>query len=236
MIMVRKLALMGSALAVVLASAGTAQAQLAVYDGANVAQTIQAVATAAKELAQLQQQLMQLQQTYRMFTNPTNVSGMMPGLNTGFLQNPMPPSGLMPGMVMGTSGSLTGPGQNFLNQNQIYKPTGTDPLATQMNRSAMAIAQIQGMAATNLQSIEQRLANLMTMQQQLQAATDIKQVTAINGRIAIEQHAIQSQQAQATNLQTMAVGQIAAQQQQSQQRIRQGWDQLGAQFSSGNLQ
>ena len=61
MIMLRKLALMGSALAVVLASAGTAQAQLAVYDGANVAQTIQAVATAAKELAQLQQQLMQLQ-------------------------------------------------------------------------------------------------------------------------------------------------------------------------------
>ena len=232
----RRSAMSAAAIAAVLATICPAQAQMAVYDGANVAQTIQAVATAAKELAQLQQQLMQLQQTYRMFTNPTNVTGMMPGLNTGFLQNPMPASGRMPGMVMGTSGSLTGPGQNFLNQNQIYKPTASDPLAMQMNRSAMAIAQIQGMAATNLQSIEQRLTNLMTMQQQLQAATDIKQVTAINGRIAIEQHAIQSQQAQATNLQTMAVGQIAAQQQQSQQRIRQGWDQLGAQFSSGNLQ
>jgi Type IV secretion system proteins len=231
----RRSAIAASVIVTVLASAVPARAQMAVYDGANVAQTIQAVATAAKELAQLQMQLQQLQNTYRMFTNPTNIAGMMPGLNTGFLQNPMPASGLMPGMVMGTSGSLTGPGQSFLNQNQIYKPASSDPLAMQMNRSAMAVAQIQGMAATNLQSIEQRLLNLSAMQAQLQSATDIKQVTAINGRIAIEQHAIQSQQAQATNLQTMAVGQIAAQQQQSQQRIRQGWDQLASQFSSGGL-
>ena len=62
-------------------SAGTARAQLAVIDGANVAQTMQAVATAAKELAQLQMQLQQLQNTYRMFTNPTNITGMLPGLN-----------------------------------------------------------------------------------------------------------------------------------------------------------
>jgi len=231
----RRSAIAASAIVTALASAVPARAQMAVYDGANVAQTIQAVATAAKELAQLQMQLQQLQNTYRMFTNPTNITGMIPGLNTGFLKNPMPASGLMPGMVMGTSGSLTGPGQSFLNQNQIYKPASSDPLAMQMNRSAMAIAQIQGMAASNLQSIEQRLLNLSAMQAQLQSATDIKQVTAINGRIAIEQHAIQSQQAQATNLQTMAVGQIAAQQQQSQQRIRQGWDQLASQFSSGGL-
>jgi type IV secretion system protein VirB5 len=217
-------------------SAGTARAQLAVIDGANVAQTMQAVATAAKELAQLQMQLQQLQNTYRMFTNPTNITGMLPGLNTGMLRNPMPTSGQVPGMVMGMNGSLSGPGQSFLNQNQLYKPAGSDPLATQMNRSAMAIAQIQGMAATNLQSIEQRLANLSAMQTQLQSATDIKQVTAINGRIAIEQHAIQSQQAQATNLQTMAVAQIAAQQQQDQQLIRQGWDQLAAQFAGASVQ
>jgi len=224
-----------SALVAILSASSAAQAQMAVFDGANVAQTMQAVATAAKELAQLQMQLQQLEQTYRMFTNPTNVTGMLPQLNTGFLQNPMPLSSQMPNLIMGTGNGMTGQAQAFYNQNHIYTATGTDPLATNLNRSATAIANIQGIAATNLASIEQRLTNLKSMQQHLQSATDIKQVTAINGRIAIEANAIQGQQAQAANLQALATTQITVQQQQQLQQVRQSHEQAAALFAGGGF-
>ena len=69
------------------------------------------------------------------------------------------------------------------------------------------------------------------MQEELQGATDIKQVEAINGRIAIEGNAIQAQQAQAQNLQAMAAAQAQADQQAALQSIRQGHEQAAAMFT-----
>ena len=69
------------------------------------------------------------------------------------------------------------------------------------------------------------------MQIELQGATDIKQVTAINGRIAIESNAIQGQQAQAKNLQAMVAAQAQADQQAALQAIRQGHEQAAAMFT-----
>jgi hypothetical protein len=230
----RKSYALAAALAAIL-SAGAAHGQIAVFDGANVAQTIQAVSTAAKELTQLQMQLQQLEQTYRMFTSPSNITRMLPQLNTGFLQNPVPQANQMPNLTMGTANGMSAAAQAFYNQNHAYTATGSDPLAQTLNRSAIAIANIQGIAATNLASIEQRLATLTAMQQQLQGATDIKQVAAINGRIAIEASAIQGQQAQAANLQALASAQIAAQQQQQLQQIRQNHEQAAALFAGASL-
>jgi hypothetical protein len=208
-----------------------AYAQLAVYDGANFSNTLREASTALRELAQLQAQLQQLQQTYTMFTNPTNITGMLPVLNSSFLQNPMPAASAVPGAIAGSQGTLTSAGQTFYGMNHIYTATGTDPLATNLNRFAVSTANIQGIAATNLVSIEQRLANLATMQLELQNATDIKQVAAINGRIAIESNAIQGQQAQAQNLQALAAAQAQANQQAALQSIRQGHEQAAAQFT-----
>jgi hypothetical protein len=87
------------------------------------------------------------------------------------------------------------------------------------------------MAAANLASIEQRQANLNAMQTELQNAPDIKQVTAINGRIAIESNAIQGQQAQAANLAAMASAQTQTDQQAALQSIRQGHEQAAAMFT-----
>jgi type IV secretion system protein VirB5 len=69
------------------------------------------------------------------------------------------------------------------------------------------------------------------MQLELQSATDIKQVAAINGRIAIESNAIQGQQAQAQNLQALAAAQAQADQQAALQSIREGHEQAAAQFT-----
>jgi type IV secretion system protein VirB5 len=216
-----------------------ANAQMAVFDSSNFVNTLQAMKTAANELIVLNNQLNQLRQTYQqissmqtMFTNPSNVTGMFPGLNSSFLQNSMPGSSSMPNQVYGSPGSMSSNAQTFYNMNHAYTATGSDPQAIYLNRAPISVANIMGIAATNLQSIEQRLANLNQMQMELQGATDIKQVSAINGRIAIESNAIQGQQAQAQNLTALANAQAQADQQSQLQTMRQGHEQAAAMFTS----
>jgi type IV secretion system protein VirB5 len=216
-----------------------ARAQWAVFDSSNFANTLQTMQTAANELTVLNSQLGQLRQTYQqisamqtMFTSPSNVAGMFPGLNSSFMQNPMPAASAMPGQVFGAPATMSGNAQAFFNLNHAYTATGTDPQAAYLNRAPVSIANIMGIAATNLQSIEQRLANLTEMQRELQGATDIKQVASINGRIAIESNAIQGQQAQAQNLMAMANAQAQADQQSQLQTVRRGHEQAAAMFTS----
>jgi primosomal protein N' len=232
MMAMRKTLLATAALTGCVAFGHVAHAQgYPVYDNLNVLQAVQAVATAAKELAQLQLQLQQLQQTYQMFTSPTNITAMLPALNAPSLQNSMPAASAIPGQIAGSSTALSSLGQTFYTLNHIFTPTGTDPQATLLNRSSTSIANIQGIAAANLASIEQRQANLTAMQTELQSATDIKQVTAINGRIAIESNAVQGQQAQAQNLTAMTSAQAQANQQGALESIRQGHEQAAAMFT-----
>jgi hypothetical protein len=121
--------------------------------------------------------------------------------------------------------------QAFFNQNHVYTATGTDALAGTLNKSATALANIQGIAATNLSSIEQRLSDLGQMQTELQGASDIKQVEAINGRIAIEQNAVSAQEAQATNLQALGSAQISSNEQAQEQQMREGHEKAAQQFT-----
>jgi type IV secretion system protein VirB5 len=208
-----------------------AHAQMAVFDASNFANTLREVQTAANQLTQLNAQLQQMRQQYQMFTNPTNITGMLPALNAPSLQNPMPAVSSMPGQIVGSPNTLSSSGQTFYNLNHVFTATGTDPQATLLNRSSISTANIQGIAAANLASIEQRQASLNDMQTELQNATDIKQVTAINGRIAIESNAIQGQQAQAQNLAALAAAQAQANQQAALQSIRQGHEQAAAMFT-----
>lgn len=208
-----------------------AHAQMAVFDAGNFANTLREVQTAASQLAQLNAQLQQMRQQYQMFTSPSNITGMLPALNAPSLQNPMPAASSMPGQIVGSANSLSSLGQTFYQLNHVFTATGTDPQANLLNRSSISTANIQGIAAANLASIEQRQASLNDMQTELQNATDIKQVNAINGRIAIESNAIQGQQAQAQNLGALVSAQTQADQQAALQSIRQGHEQAAALFT-----
>ena len=208
-----------------------AHAQMAVFDASNFANTLREVQTAANQLTQLNAQLQQMRQQYQMFTNPSNITGMLPALNAPSLQNSMPPASSMPGQVVGSANALSSLGQTFYKLNHVFTATGTDPQANLLNRSSISTANIQGIAAANLASIEQRQASLNDMQAELQNATDIKQVTAINGRIAIESNAIEGQQAQAQSLAALASAQAQADQQAALQSTRQGHEQAAAMFT-----
>jgi type IV secretion system protein VirB5 len=225
-------ALLTAAAAVVSMTFGPgAQAQMAVFDAGNFANTLLEVQTAANQLTQLNAQLQQMRQQYQMFTNPSDITGMLPALNVPSLQNSMPAASSMAGQVVGSANTLSGLGQTFYKLNHVFTATGTDPQAALLNRSSISTANIQGIAAANLASIEQRQASLNEMQTELENATDIKQVTAVNGRIAIESNAIQGQQAQAQNLAALASSQAQADQQAALQSIRQGHEQAAAMFT-----
>ncbi len=195
-----------------------AWAQEAVIDGANLAQNVQTAAQALVAVEQLKAQLTQLQQTYQMFTNPTDIMSMATGMETQTVENPMPAANALNGLVGGQT-SAPGSAQTFYNQSHVYSPTDGSTASTQLNGNATAIANIQGMAATNLSAIQQRLQDLLNLESDLNTATSVTQVDAINGRIATESQFVQGQQAQAANLQVLTTEQQASQKQQQQEQF-----------------
>jgi type IV secretion system protein VirB5 len=199
---------------------GTAQpaaAQMAVIDSANLAQNIRTAAQEVLAVEQLKAQLAQLEQTYQMFTNPTNILGMAAGMENQSIENPMPAANAMAGLVDGSS-SPSGAAASYYNQTHVYSPTDGSIASTQLNANGNSIANIEGMAATNLAAIQQRMQELPSLESDLNAASSITQVDAINGRIAAESQFVQAQQAQAQNLQVLASEQAQSQQQQQQEQ------------------
>ena len=199
-----------------LAVAPNAHAQMAVIDAANLAQNLQTAAQSIAAVEQLRAQLSQLENTYTMFTNPTDILGMASGMENQAIENPMPLANSLSGLVGGQS-SGNSAATTYYNQNHIYTaPAGTEQ-STQLNQNAQGIANIEGIASTNLSAIEARLQQLPDLEADLNSATSITQVSAINGRIAAESQFVQAQQAQAANLQVLASEQQASQQQQEQE-------------------
>lgn len=208
-----------------------ASAQTPVIDGANLAQNLQTAAQSIIAVAQLKAQLTQLEQTYQMFTNPTEILNMAQGLENQSLENPMPLANALSGLVGGTTAG-TGATSTYFNQNHVYTPTDGSATSVQLNDNAQAIANIEGTASTNLSAIEQRLQQLPDLESDLNAATSITQVDAINGRIATESQFVQAQQAQAANLQVLAMEQSQANQQQIAEKTDEDMTNYSAELQS----
>jgi type IV secretion system protein VirB5 len=209
-----------------------ANAQMAVIDNSNLVQTTLAAQRALSELQQLTAQYNQLVTTYQMLTNPTDVVSMVTGLSVPSLQNPLPAVNTLHGLVGGQS-SVSGAGVQFYNQSHVYTPTDGGVASTQLIANANSIANIQGIAATNLQSIQQRLALLPALDTALSGATSITQVNAINGRIAVEANYVQAQQAQAQNLTVLASQQEVSARQQAQEEHAREANAIAAQYRAG---
>lgn len=209
-----------------------ANAQMAVIDSSNLVQTTFAAQRALSELQQLTAQYNQLVTTYQMLTNPTDVVSMVTGLSVPSLQNPLPAVNTLNGLVGGQS-SVSGAGVQFYNQSHVYTPTDGGVASTQLIANANSIANIQGIAATNLQSIQQRLALLPALETALSGATSITQVNAINGRISVEANYVQAQQAQAQNLTVLASQQEVSARQQAQEEHAREANAIAAQYRAG---
>ena len=199
-------------------AAHSAWAQQAVIDSANLTQNIKTAAQAVVEVEQLKAQLAQLQQTYAMLTNPTDIMDMAPGMESQALENPMPMANSLSTLIGGASAG-GGAAQTYYDQNHVYSPTDATMASADLNKNAQSIANVEGMASTNLTAIEQRLQELPNLESDLNSATSITQVDAINGRITAESQFVQAQQAQAQNLQVLAAEQVQSQQQQDREQF-----------------
>ncbi len=208
-----------------------ARAQMAVIDAANLGQNMKTAAQAVIEVEQLRSQLEQLQQTYAMFTNPTDIMDMAPGMENQALENPMPLADSLSALI-GGFGAGSGAAQTYYDQNHVYSPTDGSTASVDLNKGAQTIANVEGMAATNLSAIEQRLQQLPDLESDLNSATSITQVDAINGRIAAESQFVQAQQAQAQNLQVLAAEQVQSQQQQDREQFDEDQTSLAAELQS----
>lgn len=209
-----------------------AGAQMAVIDNSNLAQTTLAASRALSELQQLTAQYNQLVATYQMLTNPVDVASMATGLNVSTIQNPLPDVTGLGGLITGQS-TPAGAGVTFYNQNHIYTPTDSSAASTQLIASGNSIANLQGVATTNLQAIQQRLALLPSLQAALTGAQSITEINAINGRIQLEANYAQAQQAQAQNLTVLAVEQEASDRQKAQEEHAKEANAIADQYRQG---
>lgn len=209
-----------------------AAAQLAVVDHANLAQTTLAASRALSELQQLTAQYNQLVATYQMLTNPVDVASMATGLNVSSIQNPLPNVAGLGSLITGQSVS-EGAGVTFYNQSHIYSPTDNSSASTQLIARGNSIANLQGIATTNLQAIQQRLALLPSLQAALSGAQSITEINAINGRIQLEANYAQAQQAQAQNLTVLALEQEASDRQRAQEEHAKEANAIADQYRQG---
>jgi hypothetical protein len=210
---VLRLCILGAAL---LVASPAAQAQLAVIDSSNLAENLITAAQMLQAVAQLKAQLAELETTYTMLTNPQNILSMATGLENSAIENPMPIATSLPGLLGGTT-PPSGPASAIYNDNHAYSPTDGSGDSTRLIDTGQSIANIMGMAATNLQAIQSRLSALPDLEADLNGAGTITNLSAVRGRIEAESNFVEAQQAQASNLQVLASEQQQLETQQQQE-------------------
>jgi type IV secretion system protein VirB5 len=236
----RNLLLAGCAVvALGLAEPHASWAQMPVFDGAALVQLVQQAENGAQQLATLrntlnvtQQQLTQLTTFYQSFARLTNVTQFAPTLLQQSTINPLPQvtqiEAALRGDGVGFTGNLAGAVTTLLARIQLYRPTGTDFAATQMNNAALASAGQMAAAQQLYSSSTQRIQGLQQLQAQLSSASDPKQTLDLTARATIENGLAQAQTNQGLALSVLQQAQQATQQQQADQMWRQNAEALAA--------
>ena len=227
-----------------LALSGQAHAQMAVFDAGNFANTARSAVQGAQQIQQLTQQLSVMQQQYSQLVQTyqavahlpqTELNQLAQQLNTSQFRTPLPSLSGTIGSVMGGSGlgSLGNLGQQYLNQNRVYAPSGSDFQAKQLTGTANSIAGVQAMLDQLYQSAAGRISVLQGLEGQLASAPDAKSVADISARVQIEQTYLAAQQVQAQTLSTWQTAQIRNEDQQRQEKRRQDIDEVINKVSAG---
>jgi hypothetical protein len=204
-----------------------AHAALPVIDNTAIAQLLNQLKTAEQQYQELVASYNQLKATYQALAQLTNINSIASELKQSWIQNPAPDTTLLPGILDGLSppsmlgGNLANLAQQYLGQNRVYQPKGTDFEAGRLNASANSTAEIEAVATQNLQALQARATALSKIQNQLDSASTIQQVASIQARLAAEQNYVQIQTAQAANLRILAAARTETEDEAQQQAERQ---------------
>jgi flagellar biosynthesis chaperone FliJ len=229
----KRMTLLATVSAAALLGAGSARAQLAVIDGANLANTAQQVTQLTAQLKNMEQQLATAQQTFATLSHGVSdpLQAASSQLDVPALRNVLPTgSGALGSIVTGTGLGNTGSlgTQNF-NANHVYTPTGTDFNATRMATNANSIAGVQAASQELYQSATSHMVYMNDLESQLDSSPDQKTTADLQARIAQEQTYLQAQQVQASTLQTLQAAQVRNVEQQGEEKDRQNVDDVLAQ-------
>ena len=226
-------------------AAGPARAQIPVTDAANLANTTRQVLQGVQQIQQLTQQLSVMQQQYAQLIQTYQAVAHLPEaelqqlaaqLNVQQFRTPLPSSGSLVGGLMNGTGldQLGTLGQQFLNQNRLYAPSGTDFAARQLTGTANSIAGVQAMLNNLYQSASGRVTVLQGIEGQLSSAQDAKAVADLSARVQTEATYLQAQQVQAQVLQTWQAAQVRNETQQSREQRRCYIDQVLIQVAANS--
>lgn len=182
-----------------------------------------------QQLQSLQQIYSQAQQIYGQVTRAVNPNSIMSELDLPFGQDPLDQFGnTITGFVRGGTGSgeINSLASQFLNQDTIYKPAGSDFTSTQMTNRMQQLENVMALAQEGQTSIQQHISGINRLREQLSSVSSQADLTAVQGRIEAEGADLQAQGVQAQQLQSQVslMQQIAEEQQRQTQR--QGDDQL----------
>ena len=147
-----------------------------VFDPSVFAQVVQQAKNGLQQLQQLEQngqiltnQLTQLRSFYQSFAQLTDVSQLASILQTPAVINPLPQVTQLEGMLSGNgfTGQLGSLVQQFVNQNRVYAPTGTDWQAQEMLRTANVTASQMALGNQLYSSAAQRIQGLTELEARL---------------------------------------------------------------------
>lgn len=147
----------------------------------------------------LLQDLNQFKQSYQMLTSqyqgimstvnalshPNQAMGIAKNLLNQQMQSPGSAPSNVPGMSFGST--LSSGAQQFLNQNRVYTPQGTDFASTEMQRQAQGTANIQAEVQAGMDRSQERIASINELQSCIDAQPDIQAVAALQTRVQTEQ-------------------------------------------------
>lgn len=181
-----KLAILGAALAALLAPA--AQAQWAVIDVGAIAQAIREVATLEQQLATIERQLTQAQQQYESMTGTRGMQNLLSGINRNYF--PTNSTQLMT--------ALATPIQSTVNTNAVLTPQQMATLSPmeqqQLNAARGNAALLQVTASQAYANSSNRFASVQQLINAIPTATDQKGILDLQARIQAELGMLQNEQ------------------------------------------
>ena len=214
-----------------------AAAQWAVIDNANLMNTTRSVVQGAQQIQQLTQQLSTMRQQYDQLVQTYQAVAHLPEsalnqigqqLNVSQFRVPLPTASGTVGSVLSGTGlnNLGGLGQQYLTQNRVYTPIGSDFMAKQMTTTANSVAGVQAMFDQLYQSAAGRIDVLRKLETQLASAPDAKAVADVSARLQTEQTYFAAQQIQAQSLQAWQTAQVRNENEQRDEKRRQNIDEV----------
>jgi conjugal transfer/entry exclusion protein len=205
------------ALALTVAVAAPAAAQLAVIDGANLAQTTVTAARALQQIEQLRQQYDQLVRTYDAIAHPTSIGGVA-GAVRGLSRTIMPPATQVPDMMAGRGGEW-GQAGSMLNADRLYAPAERDEWAREMERRERVTANAKAMAQAAIEDAEQEIGSLDAMRGEVEAAPDGTAGVAVGNGLSLARQRLDASRLQLEQIRLM----LAADDRVTTQRGEQAW-------------